>query len=485
MNYSERLEQLSDTLIAVALKDKAQRMHLMTEFSPELFKNENFLIYKVMSNFREQHLVPDAEFLNIYLHNNLSVILDEPNIDKNLFASSDGEIADEVIASTIDKLEDLKGYDITEEVIDLLPNNKQTFKEIYKTQTIDQLIEEMTIILKDGLKVGRKTLHGPQDANDYYSKGMERVNSLVSTGEQEIYDYNEIELGSTEDRPQNIGSFGDLERLNEQFGGGIFTGMFYSVMAPTKGGKSKFCFRTAHNVWVLHGNNIAFWPAEGGRKKCKAELRAIHFVYYWETLRGQDLGGKTIDASNILFGNYESEELKEMEHESNADLENNPNYGTLTIIEKQLRNDSYMLTLEMIVEKHQPSMFFVDYLQLIEGAHTGPLATISKSERIGTAYQATLSFIKRKNIAFMTPAQMKQESIKELSKGQESDTRVMGGETSEIIRTPDFNIALYATPEDIENGTMTLKSIPSREAKPFSDYEIGVHLGYDYFYDVE
>lgn len=486
MNYNEKLEELSNTILAAAIKSKPERMQLLTDFAPELFRNENYLIYKVMTQFREQHLVPDKEFLLIYLHGNIPMILDDVNVDKSLFATTDGEVVDEVIASTIEQLEDLQGYDVNDELLASLPNKKQTFKELYKSQAIDQLIEDMTIILKDGLKVGRRTLHGPTDADEYYSQGMERIKSMVSNEEKEFFDYNEVSLVDDAEKPRKIATFGDLETLNTYFGGGLYTGMFYTVMAPTKGGKSKFCFRTAHNAWIEHGNNVLFWPYEGGRKKAKAEFRAIHFVYYWEVKRGIDLGKDNfIKPRDILYDRYPSEELRAMELESNADMENNPAYGKMTFIEKPLRIDTYLATLEVAIEKQNPAIVFVDYLQLIGSALRGPLATLSKPERIGQAYQDTLGLIKRKNVAFMSPAQMKQESIKELSQGRESDSRTMGGETSEIIRTPDYNIALYATPEDIENGVMTLKSIPSREAEPFSDFQIGVHLGYDYFYDIE
>ena len=50
--------------------------------------------------------------------------------------------------------------------------------------------------------------------------------------------------------------------------------------------------------------------------------------------------------------------------------------------------------------------------------------------------------------------------------GQQHEFRTSGGESSEIIRTPDINIALYATAEDLMRKEMTIISVPSRLAAP-------------------
>ena len=42
--------------------------------------------------------------------------------------------------------------------------------------------------------------------------------------------------------------------------------------------------------------------------------------------------------------------------------------------------------------------------------------------------------------------------------GQAHEVRTAGGESSEIIRTPDINIALYASTEDLIRKEMTIMS---------------------------
>lgn len=484
--YDEQMEVLASRMLAVALKDRQQRLSLMSTFSKDLFRNENYIIYTVLLQLREENIVPDSNFLNIYLHRNRDIILKDNGrfIDKSLFDSSN-DFLDEVIAETIKALEQLWGTEVTDELIENLPLDKRTFKELYKSSACADILETTQLILKDSYKIGRTTLSGADDSAKYFTEEMTKISSLVSDDKQIVFDIREVDSDDLTSSPIKVGDFGDLACLNTYFGG-FYTSMFYSVMAPTKGGKSKFCYRSVHNVAVQNGNNTLMWTAEGGRFKAKAELRAIHYVYYWEQVMQTPLTeDMIIDSSKILKGKYPNERVREMEEESKLDLENNENYGQIKFIDIELRINDYKSILEQNIEKYNPSLVVVDYLQYMLPAPDGVYAKMSKNERIGQSYIETLSLIKKHNVAFLTPAQMKQEAIKDLSAGKELDTRTLGGESSEIVRTPDFNIALYGTPEDIRNGHMKLLSIPSREAEPFPPQNIGVALGHSYYYSDE
>lgn len=484
--YDEQMEVLATKILTVAFKNKHERLQLMSTFSRELFRNENYLLYSVLLQLREENIVPDQDFLNIYLHRNKDLILkDNGNyIDKSLFDSTN-DFLDEVIASTIRTLTDIRGTEVTDLDLEELPLNKKKFKELYKSSACSEVLETTNLILKDSYKIGRTILAGVDDSSKYFMEEMTKINSLVSDDQQIIFDIRDVDNSDNQSSPIKVGEFGDLQCLNKYFGG-FYTSMFYSVMAPTKGGKSKFCYRSVHNVSVLNGNSVLMWSAEGGRFKAKAELRAIHYVYYWEQVMETPLTEDMIlDSSQILKGKYPNERVREMEEESKLDLDNNENYGSIKFIDAPLRIDNYLIILSQYIEELKPALVVVDYLQYMSPATEGVYAKMSKSERIGQAYIETLSLIKHHNVAFLTPAQMKQEAIKELSAGKDLDTRTLGGESAEIVRTPDYNIALYGTPEDIRNGHMKLLSIPSRESEPFPPQSIGVSLGYSYFYSDE
>ena len=56
--------------------------------------------------------------------------------------------------------------------------------------------------------------------------------------------------------------------------------------------------------------------------------------------------------------------------------------------------------------------------------------------------------------------------------GSSHEVRTAGGESSEIIRTPDINIALYSYIDDLMRKEMTIMSVPSRLASPFPSFKI-------------
>ena len=127
------------------------------------------------------------------------------------------------------------------------------------------------------------------------------------------------------------------------------------------------------------------------------------------------------------------------------------------------------------IQTNNAKLIVIDYLQLI-GSSTG----IKKNERIGEAYQKMLRICKSMNVALFSPAQFTQEFLKEMANskdGSAHEVRTAGGESSEIIRTPDYNLALYATAEDLIHHRMTLLSVPSRLSSPFPPIDIYIDLG--------
>ena len=131
--------------------------------------------------------------------------------------------------------------------------------------------------------------------------------------------------------------------------------------------------------------------------------------------------------------------------------------------------------LETAVKMNGAKAVLIDYLQLIEWETKG----MTKTQAIGQAYQKCLAFCKRNNVALISPSQMTQEFLKEMATardGSNKETRTVGGESSEVIRTPDINIALYGTVEDIRNGTLKVLSVPSRMCAPFPAFDIYVNF---------
>lgn len=475
----ERLQNLSDLLIQSIIRtddmSKENRRFLFGQVPPKVFKNENYIIYSVFYNFKDKGITPDEDFMRMYLLRNSKFIKDGSEyIDLQAYADLDDNI---YVAYTSMVLKQFT------RLLTLEPIDKEEFKltlEKYKQEfsayEINKAYSQSKLILYDGIQIGRRLYQGYADSIAYVKKKIADIEAVLdhTTGVGFI-DSRTIGIEDDDEAtPVKIGDFDLVKELNERLGG-IFTSIFYNIIAPTKGGKSKFTTRMIHNIVVENGHNVSVWAHEGGYKAWWAQLRAIHFEYLY--IRNADDSSKVAPLSqkDILYGNYPSESIKALEQASRLDLFTNPNYGVINMIDRPFKVETFIEEIETSVQLNQSSAILIDYLQLIgwDGKST------SKPQAIGKAYQDLLAYAKKRNITAISPSQFTQDFMNEMAKskdGASHEVRTAGGESSEIIRTPDINIALYASTEDLIRKEMTIMSIPSRLAEPFPDIKIYADL---------
>lgn len=471
----ERLQSLSDILIQSIIRNddlcKENRQFLFGQVSPKVFKDENYIIYSVFNNFKDRGITPDADFMQMHLLRNSKLIKDSSEyIDMNAYADLDENLYVAYTSAVLKQFNRLLTLD---------PAPKEEFRlalEKYKQEfcayEINKAYSQAKMILYDGIQVGRKMYQGYADSVAYIKKKTADIEAVLdhTTGAGFI---DSRKMGIEDDdeaTPELIGTFDLIKELNEHLGG-IFTSIFYNIMAPTKGGKSKFTCRMIHNIVVENGNNASVWAHEGGYKAWWAQLRAIHFEYLY--IRNADENTKVAPLSqkDILYGNYPSESIKALEEASRLDLFTNPNYGVINMIDRPFKAETFIEEIETSVQLNGSRAVLIDYLQLIGWDSKGK----SKPQAIGGAYQDLLAYCKKRNVAAISPSQFTQDFMNEMAKskdGQNHEVRTAGGESSEIIRTPDINIALYASTEDLIRNEMTIMSVPSRLAEPYPDAKI-------------
>jgi hypothetical protein len=222
----------------------------------------------------------------------------------------------------------------------------------------------------------------------------------------------------------------------------------------------------------MHGVNVSVCAHEGGVAAWWDQMNAIHFEY---------LNSQTgtppypLCQQEINTGTYPNEEIRVLAEQARVDLFTNENYGNLGMIDRPFTLETFIDEIETSVSSNRSRAVIIDYLQLIEWTTKG----MSKPQAIGSAYQKLLAYAKKRNVLVMSPSQMTQEFMNEMAKskdGQVNEIRTAGGESSEVIRTPDINIALYATVEDLQHNDMTILSVPSRLAQPFPPIRIYANL---------
>lgn len=482
LTQEEKMRYFSDKVISAIVGNKSIRQYavgrLISSTNPKLFRDENYVIFSVLYNYRERikNINIDSEFLSLYLDNNRKLIEKSSGfIDIHAYGEVDGSEALGYISGVIKHFNRLSNMsDMSEAEFDL---NFEKYLVVFKAIEAQKVYAQSNQILTEGLKVGGKLLVGFEDSYNYSRRKLAEIEGLVDMNQGTGFtSMNEVLLSKKDEGKKSVkvGDF-DIDALNNHYGG-IYTGNFYQVLAPPKAGKSKFCARVCHTAITRYGTNVTVWAQEGGNEAWSAQMRAIHFDYTFNEGASITERKYGIDQDTILHDKYPSQELKELEMTSNIDLASNTDYGKVDFIDRPFEVETFLDEIDSSIKANNSKLLIIDYLQLIGSSNP----RVSERERISKAYKSLLSYCKKNNIAVLTPAQYKQDAIDALaSKGDTSDAdmRTAGGGSSEAFRTPDIIFAFWASTSDIRNNTMKILSVPCRFNKPFPEIPCYMDLG--------
>lgn len=486
LSPEQRMKGFGDILLASALGSSEvaikNRQFLFGNARIELFRDENYIIYSLLYNFKDRNITIDEEFVKLSLMRQQSLIEDASNarkIDINAY----GEVDDSVTLGYIGGV--MKYFSNLMKDEKVAPDEFQLVFEKYlieyKAIETAKIYSDSLQIIGDGLKIGRKVLQGFEASRDYVKNNLARIEGVVDQNKGiGFINMAEVILNPKQEaKSVKISDFGALEELNNHYGG-IYTGNLYTVMAPSKSGKSKFCARLAHTAMVNYGVNVSVWAFEGGYEAWTAQMRSIHFDFTYNTgVSATDVKiGVTQGA--ILHDRFpDGSPYKELEATSKLDLASNSAYGSTHFIDRPFRVETFLDEIDASVKANNSQMLIIDYLQLIDSEKS-----MSERERIATAYPRLLEYCKKNNIAVVSPAQYKQGVVDELQRkkdGEARDMRTAGGGSYEIIKTSDVIFALWASTEDLSNNKMTIMPMPTRFYDAIPEFDIYVDLGYCQF----
>lgn len=476
LSPDERLRSFADTIMSCAVGNKPLKnytLEKLTQFSsPELFRDENYILFLVFYTYRGKlkQIDIDEEFIKLFLNRNRKVISQSRAfIDINAYGEVDGSVELGYISGVLKHFKRLVAMEEIPQVE--LDTTIEKYLIEFKAIEAEKVYNTARIILTDGYTIGRKKLFGFEDSNNYVKRRLAEIEGLISqdTGSGFITAREMLTQDNKVNKSYKISDFDRLTALTDVYGG-IYTSMFYQFIAPPKAGKTKLCARLVHRCITGFGNNVTVWAMEGGKEAFLAELRAIHFDYIYNT--GVSVTEKKFGISQdvILHDKYPNEELRALELSSKIDLASNLDYGNVDFIDRPFNVETFLEDLQTSIESNHSQMVVIDYLQLI-GSSTGK----PERERIAEAYKSLLRFCKNKNIAVISPGQYNQESVNALiSKGdtQGAEMRTSGGNSAEVIRTPDVIFALWASTQDILNNTMKILSVPGRFSKAFPEINV-------------
>lgn len=490
VSSEEKLRLFSDQIIASCIEGKSIQKYaidkLMSITNPQLFRDENYILFSIFYFYRSKlrYIKIDGEFIKLFLNRNRGLLTRSKGyIDINAYGEVDGSTELGYIAGVV------KHFNRLKTLPDITIEDFETYFEKYliefKSIEAGKVFRQAQLILTDGLKIGRRQYFGFEDSQSFCKKKLAEIEGLVDQNMGSGFiKMSEVLMDEKPDnkKPILIGDFGRIKPLNDAYGG-IYTGMFYSFIAPPKSGKSKLSARLCYNTAILAGNNVTVWAQEGGHEAWSAQMRAIHFDYVYNT--GTDLVDRKFGVTQevIMHDSFKTDELRQLELSSKLDLASNQDYGSIDYIDRPFNVETFIEDIDTSVKENNSKLVVIDYLQLI-GSSTG----MTERERIAEAYKKLLTYCKKNNVAVMSPAQFKQESFDDMIKKSSvdgADLRTAAGGSSEVLRTPDVLFALWASVDDIRNNSMKIISLPSRMNAAFPNINLRIDLATCQFISID
>lgn len=453
---------------------KERRNTLIKHFGDgKIFSDEYFALYLAVKN--SPNFLPDERYMVQYLLTNRANFMRSDRVAmQSRFTMGEGvdPFAEFLNCTKVVLQECITTPFVSDEAFQRAIVN---IKLKIVRETSSDLLQQAHEILIDGKTVGRETLAGFEGMKSYLTTNITRLDKLNTTSPRRgviVYrDIREQEVDS--DKFQFICKYG-LNPLDEAVKG-IYEGEMISILAPTKGGKSRFSTFILHNA-VVSGIPIVMWSIENGYKGWECLIRARHFEWYYNNNPTESL--KKYITNEMILKDDMSQELSELEQTSWNNLRTSEKFGKIANLDEDFYAETFLEVLDNAVNMIGAKIVCIDYLQML----TGNDKSVQRNAVIADAYMKVLQYLKAKKIAGIFPAQFKQLALDDFKKTKDEDfsgkeLRDIAGESYEVMKTPDVNYALYASASDLRDGVMKLLSVPSRNSKVFAPIRMFTSLG--------
>ena len=473
-------------------EEKKLRNIVFKSLDARMLREEAYLLYRVVAAKRRGDFTPSKNFIVTHYRRNSKELREANNanyITLDRYGSEDGSVGDTYLRALEDFYDDVADQQGVLDTEGKLYSALEEFRELYlKASALDALAQTAKILSDEGARVKgvRGVAQGFEDASNFVRKSLTDMELLTDdTTAAERY-ISLADFAKTMDdeadsaRTIKLGDFGDVDELNQHYGG-LYTGNLMTVLAPPKSGKSKFTNRLTYNV-LMQGHNVSALIIEGGADQFVAQLRAIHFAEWLKREKPEFAGKYTGVNQDVILNNKWDEnpylaQFKQWERLSFQDLIVNPKYGSLSLIQGTVTAENFLQTIEESVWINDSQMVYCDYLQMIFPQD----ASVPQHQALTRVYKDAADFAHNNNVLFLSPAQMNQSSVKDSLKNPEIDLRTSGAGSAEVIRSSEILLALVSDTETIKSGHLKVIGLPSRFAQPLSAFMMYSDLETCYF----
>lgn len=457
-----------------------RRTKLISSFTDDsMFTNEFYVLFDIIRAFPT--ILPNEAFVDMFMRTNRAKYSTSQQIDLNAYRLGDTDPYAEFAQSVIAILKECLATDVDEADYHMAI---EMHKMVYLHEHSLTILEKSATVLSEGLQSGSKGIGGYEEMRRTLNKEFSRLDNISAKKNRKGL----ILYGADDEEETNSGKMHLVTRFNvEQLDkniGGIYQGDMVSILAPAKGCKTRFVTMVLHTA-IVSGTPVAMFPVENGAKGFEALLRARHFEWMYNRHVTDPTKLMFLDSDMIRKGELTGK-LADLELASWTDLKTNSNYGKFTVIDEDFHLETFLSHFKLAIDTIGAQLICADYLQLMGSLNPN----MAKHDRISQAYIQTLQFLKSEKVGGIFPGQLKQSAVGEIGKAEDDDLSNMelrdaAGESYEVIKTPDVNIALYGTVESIRRGNMKIISIPSRNVAPYEPIDLHVNAGTCTFASVE
>lgn len=463
ISYEEQMQLFSTDIFSSVLSGqegwKEQVQSFKTKLDPKLFRNEEYFLAKIIHKYISNKLL-EPRILELLLKQNIKEISEVAGkfVDLDNYKDIKGAKEYGFIDSVVERYKEYRNGKIID--FDDFVVAIDAYKSLYQQVNAVKIMQRGIEIATTGTGTGRSRKIGLDDAMNYVKVHFAEISGLLEDQEGKGFVDMRDTLSDASDAPESkfICTFGDIPTLNKAYGG-LYTGNFYQIMGPPKGGKSKKCAEICY-LAIKNQVNVTVWAQEGGMGMWSAQMRAIHCDrYHNEGKSPADVITDLPSQADILRGDLPPA-IKSLEDTSRIDLQTNPKYGHVNYIDRPFLLETFIEEIDTSVKNNGSQLVIIDYLQLLDTEST----RLAGHEVLKQAYKKLLNYCKKTNVAVLTPVQFTQEAVSALASGDSSkvDMRVSAGGSAEVIRTPDMTIPMWATEQELEQGISYIQSMPNR-----------------------
>lgn len=459
-----QLEYYENQLMAFLVRDFSELRSQVARLSPSYFRNENYVLFTMLFKVsNERSLTIDSNYLKVYLQSHRAELSqDKDRIEFEAFETDGFTGIDGVLVQAVKSFELYKS-----ESFITLPSFEDAlsrFRNVFMGLELNDLLQTATTALSHPVYYKRKPYVGTSGTLSFLSKKINEVKALnEEDSAYRLVNASEEDFDDEDERvPTLLTEFPTLPTFNEALNG-LRTNTLVTFVAPEKGMKSKTAVSVTHSV-MMNGFNACFWGKEGGSRKVKAELRAVHFNYYYNTIRSQ--GQPKVSAQDIMMGTLDPK-LKELELISRTDLFKNTKYGTLFLPEFPFELENLEMVIREAAEENDCKFFAIDYVQIMDSKQF-------KEDRIiiERAYSKLESLKGILDVCIWCPAQMSTEAVQAYGNGQHRESRNITAKSSEPTKSADVNLLLYVNDEMEKNSLAKVYYLPSRYYGNFEAFDV-------------